>query len=90
MASNDTIQLMEDAVKHLLPPYADEDDMYEALDSCAMTEREIYAALDRNYTLAELNAMTIEQLAHAIREILFESFNTALATATVHKVPLDA
>ncbi len=87
MTTNDTIQLMEDAVKHLLPPYANEDDMYEALDKCALTERQIYDEMDRRCGTA-VCTMSEHELAHVAREILFEAFTDALATATAHKVPL--
>lgn len=84
--TNDTIQLMEDAVQHLLPDYATEDDMYEALDNCAMTEQEVYAAIDRRFTPADQEKLTEEQLALVVREILFDAFASALETATVHKM----
>lgn len=82
MATNDTIQLMEDAVYDRLPLYATEDHMYEALDNCGMTEDEIYAALERKYDGAA-DQQPVEVLATDIRELLFSSFDTALESATL-------
>jgi hypothetical protein len=81
---NDTIQLYEDAVRERLPPHATEDDMYEALDKCGMTQRQIFDELDRRGlgNASETN-MGIE-----IITILFEAFDEALAEAIVHKEPL--
>ncbi len=76
-------------MQHLLPPYATEDDMYEALDNCAMTENEIYAAIDRRYG-ASAAKMSEQEMAHVIREILFDAFTTALEAVTIYKVPFDA
>lgn len=85
-ASGDTIQLMEDAVQHLLPPYATEDDMYEALDRCGMTEAEIYAEIERRLP----GNRSVPELANAIQHLLFESFEEAIAGVTDHKAPLYA
>lgn len=88
MATNDTIQLMEDAVQNRLPSYATEDDMYEALNNCAMTEQDIYAALERKYGDG-LGKVSEEQMAVDIRELLFFSFDLALETVLLGREPLD-
>lgn len=87
MSTNDTIQLMEEAVQHLLPAHATEADMYEALDNCALTEQQIYDEMDRRCGAA-VAEMSEHELAQVVREILFDNFNETLATATAHKVPL--
>lgn len=80
----DTIQLFEDAVRERLPAHANEDDMYEALDQCGMTQRQIFDELDRRGlgNASEAN-MGIE-----IITILFEAFDEALAGVIAHKEPL--
>lgn len=80
----DTIQLLEDAVQHLLPPYATEEDMYEALERCALTQRQIFDELDRR----PHNAKGPYELSIEIQHILFESFEDAIADVTAHKAPL--
>jgi hypothetical protein len=81
---NDTIQLFEDAVRERLPHYANEDDMYAALDQCGLTQRQIFDELDRRGlgNSTELN-MALETVT-----ILFEAFDDALETIIAHKVPL--
>ena len=86
---SDTIQLFEAAVQHLLPPYANEDDMYEALDKCGLTQRQIFDELDRRFTLEEMASMSAFGLANWIQAILFDAFNEAIADVTAHKVPLQ-
>ena len=86
---HDTIQLFEDAVQHLLPSYADEDDMYEALNQCGMTQRQIFDAVDRRLSPEQLEGMPEEALASIIVDIIYENFAEALADATVHKAPLQ-
>jgi len=88
MISNDTIQLMEDAVKGLLPPYADEDDMYEALDKCAMTERQIYDEVGRRCPDNVRASLSIEELSALVRSIIFDAFTDVLDTIIAHKAPL--
>jgi len=81
---SDTIQLYEEAVRERLPPHATEDDMYEALDRCGMTQRQIFDELDRRGlgNTLEIN-MAVE-----IITILFEAFDEALSDVTSHKAPL--
>lgn len=81
---HDIIQLTEDAVFHLLPPYATENDMYEALDRCGLTQRQIFDELDRR----PHGAQSPEELSVEIEHILFETFSHAIAEVTDHKAPL--
>jgi hypothetical protein len=85
----DTIQLFEAAVQHLLPPYADEDDMYEALDKCGLTQRQIFDTLDRSFTPEQLELMNETVLSTVIIDIVYESFAEAIADVTAHKAPLQ-
>lgn len=88
MASNEddsaTIQLYEDAVRERLPPHATEDDMYEALDKCGMTQRQIFDELDRR----GLGNSSETTMGIEIITILFEAFDEALRDAIAHKEPL--
>lgn len=85
----DTIQLFEAAVQHLLPPYATTDDMYEALSLCGLTQRQIFDVLDRSFTPEQLELMNEAVLASVITDILYESFSEAIADVTAHKAPLQ-
>lgn len=86
---HDTIQLFEPAVQHLMPPYADEDDMYEALNKCGLTQRQIFDTLDRSFTPEQLELMNETVLAAVVTDILYESFTEAIADVTAHKAPLQ-
>lgn len=85
----DTIQLFEPAVRHLLPPYADEDDMYEALNKCGLTQRQIFDTLERSFTSEQLELMNETVLSTVIIDIIYESFSEAIADVTAHKAPIQ-
>lgn len=86
---NDIIQLGEPAVLHLLPSYATEADMYEALERSKMTQREIFDTLDRSFTEEQLDLMNEQVLASVIHDIIFSSFVEAIDSVTAHKAPLN-
>jgi hypothetical protein len=81
----EVIQLTELAVQDRLPPYATDDDMYEALDKCGMTVEEIFDELDRRMQGNPMDDATME---HTIRCMLFERFDQRLLSVTAHRVPL--
>ena len=84
VSDSDIIQLYEDAVRERLPPHANEDDMYDALDKCGLTQRQIFDELDRR---GIGNALEVN-MAIEIVTILFEAFDEALAGVIAHKEPL--
>lgn len=86
---HDTIQLFEGAVQHLLPHYADEDDMYDALSHCGLTQRQIFDELDRRLAPEVQASMSLFDLSHHIQAILFDAFDEAIENATAHKAPLQ-
>jgi len=86
---HDTIQLFEPAVQHLMPPYANENDMYEALNLCGLTQRQIFDTLDRSFTTEQLEMMNETVLSALIVDILYDSFSEAIANITAHKAPLQ-
>lgn len=84
---HDVIQLFEPAVQHLMPTYANESDMYEALNVCGLTQRQVFDELDRRFGDRQ-NAMDELELSNHIQVILFDAFDEAIANVTAHKAPL--
>lgn len=82
---NDVIQLYEDAVRERLPPYATEDDMYEALELCGMTQGAIFEALDRR----GLGNSSPTNMAIEIITILFEAFDATIDQIVAHRIPVQ-
>lgn len=82
---DEVIQLDIAAVEHLIPPYANHDDAYAALDKCGMRCSEIYRELDRE--TSHMNDVPLKIAAHLIRGILFRRFNSELLKVVSHKAP---
>lgn len=76
--------MTELAVRNRLPPYANEDDMYAALDRCGMSVSEIFDELDRRVPSGQPDGVMV----HVIQRMLFERFDQRLLEETAHKVPL--
>lgn len=82
-SARETIQLTDLAVRHRLPPYANEDDMYEALERCGMRVDELFAQVDM-----QLHPESDDQaVAATMINMLFEAFDSSLLDVTAHKVP---
>ena len=86
--SGDIIQLCEDAVRHLLPNYATEDDMYDALDKCGMRESEIFRELDERVALMGVKDPSLTFQADTFKVILLDRFLYELDGVLAHKAPL--
>lgn len=86
-SEDDVIQLMEAAVANDLPPYANEDDMYEALSRCGMKVKEIFAEVDQRLG-REAKQLSTKELAGVMIHILYDRYNSILAMVTAHKVPI--
>jgi hypothetical protein len=80
----DSIQLTELAVRDRMPPYANEDDMYLALDKCGMTVGEIFEEVDRHCP----GNRSDRYVSDIVVQLLFARFDQRVLEVTAHKSPL--